>query len=92
MAKIKTLKQGGEELFPRTHVKAVMRANGMTLETYLGLLESRLAALEAGGITVTTADQLVSAVTLDSWKFNLIATTANAAYTSTAEAAASSGV
>ena len=89
MAKIKTLKQGGEELFPRTHVKAVMRANGMTLETYLGLLESRLAALEAGGITVTTADQLVSAVTLDSWKFNLIATTANAAYTSTAEAAAS---
>ena len=88
MAKIKTLKQGGEELFPRTHVKAVMRANGMTLETYLGLLESRLAALEAGGITVTTADQLVSAVPLDSWKFNLISATANTAYSSTAEAAA----
>lgn len=89
MAKIKTLKQGGEELLPRTHVKAVMRANGMTLETYLGLLESRLAALEAGGVAVTTADQLVSAVPLDSWKFNLIAATANTAYASTAEAAPS---
>ena len=88
MAKIKTLKQGGEELLPRTHVKAVMKANDMTLETYLGLLESRLAALEAGGITVTTADQLVSAVPLDSWKFNLISATANTAYSSTAEAAA----
>ena len=86
MAKIKTLKQGGEELLPRTHVKAVMKANDMTLETYLGLLESRLAALEAGGITVTTADQLVSAITLDSWKFNLISATANTAYASTAEA------
>lgn len=86
MAKIKTLKQGGEELLPWTHVKAVMRANGMTLETYLGLLESRLAALEAGGVAVTTADQLVSAVTLDSWKFNLISATANTAYASTAEA------
>ena len=88
MAKIKTLKQGGEELLPRTHVKAVMKANDMTLETYLGLLESRLAALEAGGITVTTADQLVSAVPLDSWKFNLISATANTAYSSTAEAEA----
>ena len=87
MAKIKTLKQGGEELLPRTHVKAVMRANGMTLETYLGLLESRIAALEAGGMTVTTADQFVSAVPLDSWKFNLISATANTAYSSTAEAA-----
>ena len=46
-----------------------------------------LPALEEIGIPVTTADQLVSAVTLDSWKFNLIATTANAAYSSTAEAA-----
>ena len=49
MAKIKTLKQGGEELLPRTHVKAVMKANDMTLETYLGLLESRLAALQTSG-------------------------------------------
>ena len=88
MAKIKTLKQGGEELLPRTHVKAVMKSNGMTLETYLELLESRLTALEAGGITVTTADQLVSAVPLDSWKFNLISATANTGYSSTAEAAA----
>lgn len=49
MAKIKTLKQDGEELLPRTHVKAVMKANDMTLETYLGLLESRLAALQTSG-------------------------------------------
>ena len=51
-------------------------------------LEQRIAILEAGGITVTTADQLVSTQALDSWKFNLIATTANTAYSSTAEAAA----
>ena len=89
MAKIKTLKQGGEELLPRTHVKAVMKANDMTLETYLGLLESRLAALEAGGVAVTTADQLVSIQALDSWRFNLVSATADTAYSSTAEAAAS---
>lgn len=88
MAKIKTLKQGGEELLPRTHVKAVMKANDMTLETYLGLLESRLAALEAGGVAVTTADQLVSIQALDSWRFNLVSATADTAYSSTAEAAA----
>ena len=57
MAKIKTLKQGGEELLPRTHVKAVMKANDMTLETYLGLLESRLAALQTSGAsTAEVAD------------------------------------
>ena len=88
MAKIKTLKQGGEELLPRTHVKAVMKANDMTLETYLGLLESRLAALEAGGVAVTTADQLVAIQALDSWRFNLVSATAYTSYSSTAEAAA----
>lgn len=57
MAKIKTLKQGGEELLPRTHVKAVMKANDITLETYLGLLESRLAALQTSGAsTAEVAD------------------------------------
>lgn len=49
-------------------------------------LDARLRALEEIGIPITTADQLVSAVPLDSWKFNLISTTANAAYASTAEA------
>ena len=35
MAKIKTLKQNGEELLPRTHVKAVMDDNGNTLDKLL---------------------------------------------------------
>ena len=64
-------------------------ADAKAVGDYIAKLERRIATLEAGGITVTTADQLVSAVTLDSWKFNLIATTANTAYSSTAEAAAS---
>lgn len=58
------------------------------LQEQFSSLNARLRALEEIGIPVTTADQLVSAVTLDSWKFNLIATTANTAYSSTAEAAA----
>lgn len=57
------------------------------LQEQFSSLDARLRALEEIGIPVTTADQLVSAVTLDSWKFNLIATTANTAYSSTAEAA-----
>ena len=56
------------------------------LQEQFSSLDARLRALEEIGIPVTTADQLVSAVTLDSWKFNLISTTANAAYASTAEA------
>lgn len=58
------------------------------LQEQFSSLDARLRALEEIGIPVTTADQLVSAVTLDSWKFNLISATANAAYSSTAEAAA----
>jgi len=58
------------------------------LQEQFSSLDARLRALEEIGIPITTADQLVSAVPLDSWKFNLIATTANAAYSSTAEAAA----
>lgn len=58
------------------------------LQEQFSSLDARLRALEEIGIPVTAADQLVSAVTLDSWKFNLIATTANTAYSSTAEAAA----
>lgn len=57
------------------------------LQEQFSSLDARLRALEEIGIPVTTADQLVSAVPLDSWKFNLIATTANTAYSSTAEAA-----
>lgn len=57
------------------------------LQEQFSSLDARLRALEEIGIPVTTADQLVSAVTLDSWKFNLISATANAAYSSTAEAA-----
>ena len=49
MAKIKTLKQGGEELFPRTHVKAVMDENGETLEAKLTKVNERLDACENGG-------------------------------------------
>lgn len=58
------------------------------LQEQFSSLDARLRALEEIGIPVTTADQLVSAVTLDSWKFNLISATANTAYSSTAEAAA----
>lgn len=56
------------------------------LQEQFSSLDARLRALEEIGIPVTTADQLVSAVPLNSWKFNLISTTANAAYASTAEA------
>lgn len=59
------------------------------LQEQFSSLDARLRALEEIGIPVTAADQLVSAVTLDSWKFNLISATANTAYSSTAEAAAS---
>ena len=72
-----------------TLTKAGWAADAKAVGNYIAKLERRIATLEAGGITVTTADQLVSAVPLDSWKFNLIATTANTSYTSTAEAAAS---
>lgn len=58
------------------------------LQEQFSSLDARLRALEEIGITVTTADQLVSTVPLDSWKFNLISATANTAYSSTAEAAA----
>lgn len=58
------------------------------LQEQFSSLDARLRALEEIGIPVTTADQLVSAVPLDSWKFNLISATANTAYSSTAEAAA----
>ena len=71
-----------------TLTKAGWAADAKAVGDYIAKLERRIATLEAGGITVTTADQLVSAVPLDSWKFNLIATTANTAYSSTAEAAA----
>lgn len=56
------------------------------LQEQFSSLDARLRALEEIGIPVTTADQLVSAVPLDSWKFNLISATANTAYASTAEA------
>ena len=88
MAKIKTLYQNGQQIMPVTHPKAVMDENGISLDVVLAQLQARIATLEAGGIPVTTADQLVSAVPLDSWKFNLISATANTAYSSTAEAAA----
>lgn len=58
------------------------------LQEQFSSLDARLRALEEIGIPVTTADQLVSTVPLDSWKFNLISATANTAYSSTAEAAA----
>ena len=58
------------------------------LQEQFSSLDARLRALEEIGIPVTTADQLVSAVPLDSWKFNLISATANTAYSSTVEAAA----
>lgn len=59
------------------------------LQEQFSSLDARLRALEEIGIPVTTADQLVSALPLDSWKFNLVSATANTAYSSTAEAAAS---
>lgn len=59
------------------------------LQAQFSSLDARLRALEEIGIPVTTADQLVSTQALDSWKFNLISATANTAYSSTAEAAAS---
>ena len=71
-----------------TLTKAGWAADAKAVGDYIAQLERRIATLEAGGITVTTADQLVSAVPLDSWKFNLISATANTAYSSTAEAAA----
>ena len=57
------------------------------LQEQFSSLDARLRALEEIGIPVTTADQLVSVVPLNSWKFNLISATANTAYSSTAEAA-----
>ena len=71
-----------------TLTKEGKAADAKAVGDYIAKLERRIATLEAGGIPVTTADQLVSAVPLDSWKFNLISATANAAYSSTAEAAA----
>lgn len=59
------------------------------LQEQFSSLDARLRALEEIGIPITTADQLVSAVPLNSWKFNLISATANTTYSSTAEAAAS---
>lgn len=59
------------------------------LQEQFSSLDARLRALEEIGIPVTTADQLVSTQTLDSWKFNLISATAKTAYASTAEAAPS---
>lgn len=56
------------------------------LQEQFSSLDARLRALEEIGIPVTTADQLVSAVPLNSWKFNLVSATANTAYSSTAEA------
>ena len=88
MAKIKTLYQNGQQIMPVTHPKAVMDENGISLDVVLAQLQARITTLEEIGIPVTTADQLVSVVTLDSWKFNLISATANTAYSSTAEAAA----
>ena len=89
MAKIKTLYQNGQQIMPVTHPKAIMDDDGISLDVVLAQLQYRIATLEAGGVAVTTADQLVSAVPLNSWKFNLISATANTAYSSTAEAAAS---
>ena len=81
-------KFGGAVPVDKTLTKADWAADAKAVGDYISKLERRIATLEAGGITVTTADQLVSAVPLNSWKFNLISTTANTAYSSTAEAAA----
>ena len=72
-----------------TLTKEGKAADAKAVGDYIAKLERRIATLEAGGIPVTTADQLVSVVPLNSWKFNLISATANTAYSSTAEAAAS---
>ena len=69
-----------------TLTKEGKAADAKAVGDYIAKLERRIAALEEIGIPVTTADQLVSAVPLDSWKFNLISATANTAYASTAEA------
>ena len=72
-----------------TLTKEGKAADAKAVGDYIAKLERRIATLEAGGIPVTTADQLVSAVPLNSWKFNLISATANTAYSSTTEAEAS---
>ena len=69
-----------------TLTKEGKAADAKAVGDYIAKLERRIATLEAGGIPVTTADQLVSVVPLDSWKFNLVSATANTAYSSTAEA------
>lgn len=46
MAKIKTLKQGGEILYPRTSTKAVLDDSGSTVESRLTALESSSGAVE----------------------------------------------
>ena len=46
------------------------------LQEQFSSLDARLRALEEIGIPVTTADQFVSAVPLDSWMFNLVSATA----------------
>ena len=79
---------GGTVEVDATLTKEGEAADAKAVGDYIAKLERRIAALEEIGIPVTTADQLVSAVTLDSWKFNLIFATANTAYSSTAEAAA----
>ena len=79
---------GGTVEVDATLTKEGEAADAKAVGDYIAKLERRIAALEEIGIPVTTADQLVSAVPLDSWKFNLISATANTAYSSTAEAAA----
>ena len=85
----KDQQSGGTVEVDATLTQTGKAADAKAVGDYIAKLEKRLAALEAGGITVTAADQLVSTQALDSWKFNLIATTANTAYSSTAEAAPS---
>ena len=84
----KAQKGGSTVELDTTLTTAGKAADAKAVGDYIAKLEERIAKLEAGGITVTTADQLVSAVPLTVWKFNLIATTADTSYTSTAEAAA----
>ena len=79
---------GGTVEVDATLTKEGEAADAKAVGDYIAKLERRIAALEEIGIPVTTADQLVSAVPLDSWKFNLISATANTAYSSTAEAEA----
>ena len=80
---------GGTVEVDATLTKEGEAADAKAVGDYIAKLERRIAALEEIGIPVTTADQLVSTVPLDSWKFNLISATANTAYSSTAEAAPS---